>query len=129
MHLLKEGVKIADETEHLNPGGQLSIIYDRTGMSMKHFDYKLFGIARRIADMVQICYAERLGVIYVLGANWFYHKMFAIISVLLTKKTKDKVKLLSKHEDLLKYFDEEMLEHVLNYVKIDGPDYVKEKEQ
>ena len=120
MHLLNEGVTRADDPKTNNPGGQLSIIYDRTGMTMKQFDYKLFGIVRKIVDMIQICYAERLGVIYILGANWFYHKMFAVISILLTKKTKSKIKLLSKHTELLEWFDEDMVEHVINFVKVDS---------
>ncbi|GMI54267.1 hypothetical protein ScalyP_jg9954 [Parmales sp. scaly parma] len=118
MRMLTIGVSQADNPKTNNPSGQLSIIYDRSGMTIRHFDHKLFGIVRKIVDMVQICYAERLGVIYILGANWFFHKMYNLVSLLLTKKTKSKIKLLKQHEELLQYFDQEMLDHVLEFVVV-----------
>ena len=60
-------------------------------MTRKNFDHRLFSLMRTITDIVQICYAERMGKIYVLGTNWFYHMMFRIISPLLSKKTREKV--------------------------------------
>ncbi|GMH81431.1 hypothetical protein TL16_g08927 [Triparma laevis f. inornata] len=93
-----------------NYDGQVCIIYDRRGMTRKNFDSRLFGLLRTITDIVQICYAERLGKIYVIGTNWFYYMMFKIITPLLSKKTRAKIEVLKEPQDLLKFFDEAQLE-------------------
>lgn len=82
-----------------NYDGQVCIIYDRRGMTRKNFDSRLFGLLRTITDIVQICYAERLGKIYVIGTNWFYYMMFKIITPLLSKKTRAKIEVLKVSED------------------------------
>eukprot|EP00518_Triparma_eleuthera_P009155 CAMPEP_0182466270 /NCGR_PEP_ID=MMETSP1319-20130603/11671_1 /TAXON_ID=172717 /ORGANISM="Bolidomonas pacifica, Strain RCC208" /LENGTH=284 /DNA_ID=CAMNT_0024666229 /DNA_START=203 /DNA_END=1054 /DNA_ORIENTATION=- len=113
--LMNNGIAQADEMKASgkfpeNYDGQVSILYDRRGMTRKNFDHRLFSLMRTITDIVQICYAERMGKIYVLGTNWFYHMMFRIISPLLSKKTREKVCVLKEPSDLLKYFDETQLE-------------------
>jgi len=42
----------------------------------------------QMVDVVQICYAERLGKIYVVGTNWFFFMMYRIVSPLLSAKTR-----------------------------------------
>ncbi|GMH82083.1 hypothetical protein TrST_g9738 [Triparma strigata] len=113
-------VKSGDFPENFD--GQVCILYDRRGMTRKNFDSRLFGLLRTITDIVQICYAERLGKIYVIGTNWFYYMMFKIISPLLSKKTRAKIEVLKEPQDLLKFFDEAQLERE----RLD-PDLVYEK--
>ena len=90
--------------------GEICIIYDRRGMTRKNFDGRLFGIMRKLVDVVQICYAERLGKIYVLGTNWFFHLLFKIISPLLSEKTRNKIVILGRPKELLEYFEFNQLE-------------------
>lgn len=45
----------------------------------------------KFAQMLQDYYAERLGRMYILKANWLYKTMYAIIKPFLSRKTKDKV--------------------------------------
>ena len=60
--------------------------------------------------MLQDNYAERLGVFYVLGANWLYWVLFKIVSVFLTQRSKDKIKLIYSNEELAEFFDQQELE-------------------
>jgi hypothetical protein len=114
LYLMKEGSDRADELIRENnlpqTYGQICVIYDRRGMTRKNFDSRLFGIMKKLVDVVQICYAERLGKIYVMGTNWFFHMMYRIISPLLSEKTRNKIVILRKPEDLLEYFDADQLE-------------------
>lgn len=59
----------------------------------------------QMVDVVQICYAERLGKIYVIGVNWFFHMMYRIVSPLLSQKTRSKLVILNDPKDILTYFD------------------------
>ena len=112
LYLMRVGVGKADELKAKEPSlsGQVCVLYDRRGFTMKNFDPGLFGVLKTVVDVIQICYAERLGKMYVLGVNWFFKMMFGIINPLLSAKTRSKIVLLSTSEDLLLYFDRENLE-------------------
>ena len=46
---------------------------------------------------------------YVLHANWLYKTMYALIKPFLSPKTKEKIKIVARNEDLLEYFDQDQL--------------------
>jgi hypothetical protein len=75
IHLVGKGVELADKCAGEGEEGQICILYDRRGMTRKNFDRRIFRLMRKMVDVVQICYAERLGKIYVIGTNWFFFMM------------------------------------------------------
>lgn len=110
---MKLGVGKADELKANDPSlsGEICVLYDRRGFTKKNFDPNLFGVMKKVVDIIQVCYAERLGKIYVCGVNWFFQMMFVIIKPLLSQKTRSKIVLLSDDpRDLLFFFDEAQLE-------------------
>lgn len=114
IHLVDTGVKLADKYAVESYGeeaeGQICILYDRRGMTRRNFDRRLFTLMRKMVDVVQICYAERLGKIYVIGVNWFFHMMYRIVSPLLSQKTRSKLVILNDPNDILTYFDRSEVE-------------------
>jgi len=70
---------------------------------------KLFSVALDLVDIAQDYYAERLGKVYVVGANWFYFLLWKVVSPFLSDRTKAKVTLLDSPEDILEYIDESQL--------------------
>jgi len=103
LYLMDIGCRQADGIKG-NATGEVCVIYDRRGMTMKNFDSRLFVTMKKLVDVVQIMYAERLGKIYILGANWFYFSLLKIISPMLSEKTKKKIVLIDSNEELLNYF-------------------------
>jgi hypothetical protein len=104
--LLEEGSRKADEssTDQVNPNRHIAVIYDRTGMKMRNVDYKLFGLFKQLVGLAQDFYAERLGALYIVGANWFYWALYKVVSPFLTKRTLDKIFILGSHAELLEHF-------------------------
>eukprot|EP00656_Telonema_subtile_P031718 TRINITY_DN3469_c0_g1_i1.p1 TRINITY_DN3469_c0_g1~~TRINITY_DN3469_c0_g1_i1.p1 ORF type:complete len:253 (+),score=83.76 TRINITY_DN3469_c0_g1_i1:292-1050(+) len=107
--MLQEGVHRCDQGLAEGGNTQLAVIYDRRGMTRKNFDKKLFQVALDMVDIAQDYYAERLGKMYVVGANWFYYMMWGIVKPFLSERTKSKVVLLDKTTDLLEHFDADKL--------------------
>ena len=66
LFMLEEGVRRAEALGQ----DRVVVLYDRRGMTLKNFDRRLFALSKRLVDVVQTCYAERLGALYVVGANW-----------------------------------------------------------
>ncbi len=67
------------------------MIYDRTGMSRANQDMQVIKFTTSFVSMLQDYYAERLAKFYVVGANWLYKMLYAVIKPFLSKKTKEKV--------------------------------------
>ena len=65
---------------------------------------------RRICARVQICYAERLGALYIVGANWFFWAIYKVLRPFLSDVTKSKIHIMGSPEELLEHFDAEQLE-------------------
>eukprot|EP00941_MAST-03F_sp_MAST-3F-sp1_P002943 g2943.t1 len=114
VYMLEKGTAVADaaasakgkeKEENDVYSGQLAVIYDRTGMTMKNVDFKLFGLMKELSGLAQDFYAERLGAVFVIGANWFYWALWKIIRPFLTERTRNKIHILNSHSELLKYFD------------------------
>jgi len=78
-------------------------------MTGKNFDRKLFSVALDMVDIAQDYYAERLGKMYVLGANWFYNMMCAIVKPFLSERTKGKIVIVDNPTDILEFIDESQL--------------------
>ena len=69
--ILEEGTQRCDDARTLGGAAvQMAVLYDRRGMTMKNTDSKLFKVAVSLVDIAQDYYAERLGRVYVVGANW-----------------------------------------------------------
>ncbi len=84
---------------------KIVIINDRTGFSKKkNNDSTLKAGIKLLAKTVQKYYPERLKTMCLLKSTWFLRLIFTIISVFLAKETKDKMKFISKNEDLLQFF-------------------------
>lgn len=52
---------------------------------------------------------ERLGNVYIINPNWFFKVMFTIISPFINSRTRKKIKIIAKNEDLLEFFDKDSL--------------------
>ena len=93
------------ESKKLKP--QIACIYDRTGMTNQNKDGQVVKLALRMATALQDFYCERLGDFYVIGANtmfWIGHKL---IKPFLAQKTRDKIKLINKLEELEQFYDKD----------------------
>mmetsp|Transcript_45239 Transcript_45239/g.60034 ORF Transcript_45239/g.60034 Transcript_45239/m.60034 type:complete len:196 (+) Transcript_45239:284-871(+) len=95
------------EREGLQP--YIHCIYDRTGMTSANRDSALIKFAFRMATMMQDFYCERLGNFYVVGANWVYWAAFKLIKPFLAQKTREKIKLIDRNEQLLEWIAPENL--------------------
>eukprot|EP00357_Protocruzia_adherens_P004485 CAMPEP_0115004304 /NCGR_PEP_ID=MMETSP0216-20121206/19116_1 /TAXON_ID=223996 /ORGANISM="Protocruzia adherens, Strain Boccale" /LENGTH=304 /DNA_ID=CAMNT_0002370253 /DNA_START=52 /DNA_END=966 /DNA_ORIENTATION=- len=105
IYLIEEGSNLADQLGV----GKVCVIYDRNGFTSANKDSSLMSLMKRIVSMMQDYYAERLSDVYVLHTNWFYWLVWNIIKPFLAKKTKEKIHIMSKPEDLLEHFDADML--------------------
>ena len=105
LYMLEKGLEEADKL-----GSQkVVVLYDRRGYGKKNHDPKSVDTSKKLMPFLQEYYPERLHVFYVMGANWFYKMMFALIKTFISKKTIEKVCLLGDNEDLLQHFDKEQL--------------------
>lgn len=101
VHLIEKGCKVADES---TTDGKVCVLWDRQGFTMKNFDRRFMGLMKKLTGVLQDNYAERLDSIFILNPNWFFKTMFKVVRPFLNQKTKDKIKLVSKNADLLKWF-------------------------
>ena len=81
------------------------VIYDRRGMSKSNKDKDYPGFAKKFAQMVQDYYAERLGMMYVVGATLVFRGLFKLVKPFLAKKTKQKIRILNSERELKEFFD------------------------
>ena len=105
IYLVEYGVKLSDELGV----GQISVVYDRAGLSSENRDNKLIDLVKKLSSMLQDFYAERLGAVYVLHVNWLYWLMFQIAKPLLNKKTRGKIHILRNVEGLTEFFEGDQL--------------------
>ena len=76
-------------------------------MTNQNKDGQVVKLALRMATALQDFYCERLGDFYVIGANtvfWIGHKL---IKPFLAQKTRDKIKLINKLEELEQFYDKD----------------------
>ena len=64
-------------------------------MTSDNRDNKLISFTMSFVKMLQEYYAERLGLMYVIGANWVYKGMWYLVSPFLAEKTRAKIVLVS----------------------------------
>ena len=105
VYMIEQGIKKCNEAG----ADQIVIIYDREGFEKKNFDTKLAGVLKSLIKILQDYYAERLAMMYVLHPNWFYKVVFGMIKPFLDEKTRQKIKLVDKLEDLKEEFREDQL--------------------
>lgn len=105
IYLVEYGVKLSDELGV----GQITVVYDRAGLTSENRDGKLIDLIKKLSSMLQDFYAERLGAVYVLNVNWLYWLMFQIAKPLLKKKTKEKIHIVRNVEGLADFFDSHQL--------------------
>lgn len=55
---------------------------------------------KKFMPILNDCYPETLKAFYVLGANWFYRAMWAVVRIFISKKTEDKIHLLAEVEGM-----------------------------
>lgn len=65
---------------------------------------------------------ERLSNVFIINPNWFFKVLFTIIKPFLNSRTRKKIKIVQKNEDLLEFFDKENLLKELGGTS----DYLKE---
>lgn len=97
LYNLELGIQLSEEsgTE------KISIIYDREGFDRsKNFDTSVLSLAKNIIGILQDNYAERLDSFFILYPNWFFKSIFAVIKPFLTERTKNKIKIINKAEEL-----------------------------
>jgi hypothetical protein len=105
---IEQGCQLSDEQEQET----ISIIYDRRGLEYKHIDPILHQMSRMTVDSLRNFYGSRLGVIYVVHANWFFWAIFTVVLkpfLSLISKHSDKIVLLNDSDGLIPYFDEDQL--------------------
>jgi hypothetical protein len=108
IRMVEQGCQLADEA------GQetISIIYDRRGLDYKHIDPVLHNTMRTTFDQLRTFYGTRLGVLYILHANWFFWSFFMVIlkpSLNLLSSYSHKIQLVQDVRGLLPYFDEDQI--------------------
>lgn len=52
---------------------------------------------------------ERLSNVFIINPNWFFKVMFTIIRPFLNSRTKKKIKIIEKNEDLYEFFEKDSL--------------------
>lgn len=77
------------EKENLSP--QITVILDRRGMTAKNRDNAVLKFTMKFIKMLQDYYAERLALLYVVGANWVYKTLYAMVKPFLGERTKAKI--------------------------------------
>lgn len=89
---------------------KICVIWDREGFDQKkNFDSSIITIMKQLLGILQDFYAERLDVVYILKPNWFFKMVFGMVKPFLSEKTKNKLKLVNKNEELLNYFEPQNL--------------------
>lgn len=109
VYMIEKGIRLCKEKK----SDKMVVLYDREGFVNKNFDTKLATVMKSLLKILQAFYAERLAKMYVLNPNWFYKMMFAVVKPFLDDKTKKKIVLVSKLDELKKDFDPSqlMVEH------------------
>jgi len=77
-------------------------IWDREGFERKNFDSSIASLFRSLIQVMQDNYAERLGRVFILNPNWFFKMIWGVTSKFVSEKTRSKVVLINKHEELKK---------------------------
>ena len=103
--MVEKGLQEADRLG----SGQIVVIYDRRGFNKKNYDKRSMEAMKKLVPILQDYYPERLGIYFVVGANWFFKAMFSVVKTFMNKKTVDKVKLLGQDKELFSYFNEDEL--------------------
>lgn len=104
----EEGIRRA----RCNGVDRISVIYDREGITLANFDRNLLSAVRSIASILQECYADRLGVFYILRVNWLYWMILKLVSPLLSAQTKAKLVILNDPSELLPHFESNQLQQM-----------------
>eukprot|EP00003_Mantamonas_plastica_P011140 TRINITY_DN2073_c0_g1_i1.p1 TRINITY_DN2073_c0_g1~~TRINITY_DN2073_c0_g1_i1.p1 ORF type:complete len:291 (+),score=111.68 TRINITY_DN2073_c0_g1_i1:101-874(+) len=100
-YLIEKAIKELED-----PVEQFTVIYDRRGFGKENLDFPMLkALFKTLSDH----YPERLNRLYVLHANWLFHKAFAIVKRFLDPKTASKFKVLKQVDDLKEYFDDDCL--------------------
>ena len=86
---------------------EMSCIYDRTGMTNQSRDFLKLGL--KVAPLFQEFYGDRMGNFFVIGATTAFWIGKKILTSFLSKKTNESMKLIYKLEELLPYFDKDVL--------------------
>ncbi|EAR93079.1 divergent CRAL/TRIO domain protein (macronuclear) [Tetrahymena thermophila SB210] len=109
LYLLEEGISKCEQAGT----GKVSVIWDREGFDKKNFDSNLFSTFKKLNQIMQDNYAERLSTIYILHPNWFFKTIYAVVKPFLTSRTKSKITIVDKTEELKKFFEpsELLIEH------------------
>jgi hypothetical protein len=106
VHTIEQGVVKMQE----NGVSKMCVIWDREGFDpKKNFDKSMLTVMKQLVGILQDFYAERLDAVYVLRPNWFFKMIVGIIKPFLSEKTKKKLKLIDKPQDLINYFDADQL--------------------
>ena len=79
---------------HIDQSGlskKINVIYDRQEMSSANRDSLVIRFTLQFVKVLQDYYAERLACLYVIGANFIYRAMYAMIRPFLGERTKAKI--------------------------------------
>jgi len=105
IYTIEKGTKLMDEAGSY----KMVVIWDREGTTKKNFDKSMLGLMKQLMGMLQDFYAERLEAVYILHANWLFKLIYGMIKPFLADKSRKKMRIISKKEDLLNYFDKDQL--------------------
>ncbi len=92
-----------------NADGFIAVIIDQEDVGRKNMDTHLFIGKPGLVQVLQTYYPETLGSCFILHSSWIFRLMWAIISPFLDEKTRSKVHVLAKTEEILQHFDMEAL--------------------
>ena len=100
IYVVELGCKLADE----KGVGQISVIFDRSGITKENMDVELHLLMKNLSGILQDFYAERLGGVYVVHVNWFFWLMFQTSKPFFSRKTREKLHILRNEKGLKDYF-------------------------
>ncbi|EAR84753.1 divergent CRAL/TRIO domain protein (macronuclear) [Tetrahymena thermophila SB210] len=105
IHYLEDALKKARQTG----SGRVTIFADMVGYSNKNFSTKDSDLIKKLLSILQDNYPESLGKLIVFKPTWLFKFVYAIVKPFLSKRTKEKIVLLKKEEEILKYISKEEL--------------------
>ena len=102
VYMIEKGCNEADKLG----SGKLIVVFDRKGYERKNHD-AIFETRKKLFPILQDYYPERLHLLFVIGVNWFIRAILIVVRPFLSKKTANKLFVLTETQNLLKYFASE----------------------
>lgn len=110
IYLLEKGIQLAQNSA---PDGKITVVWDRNGFTKKNYDKKVLSLFKKLVTLIQDNYAERLYKLIILYPNLLFRTLFAVIKPFLNARTKSKILVVTKLDQLQQEISPEnlLIEH------------------